>query len=213
MRSPDAKARGRRDADFSAAVRRRLFCRSRNARAGRRGPCRAGARARPRRVGRVHRRLCRRRHRLARGSRNGPQRARRRLRRTVRCAEIRGRRLSPLCRMEDGDCAGRGRGDGARRVARLAGLSRLAVADARQSEGDDLLSFDHAARRRRESADAARDRRTRRALRDRHVVHARGLRARREPRPRAVPFGPRHALRPCAAGGALAGVAVAVATR
>ena len=62
--------------------------------------------------------------------------------------QIRGRRLSPLSCLADGDRAGRRRRGAAAGLAGLARLPRLAVADPRQSEGDGLLPLDHAARRR-----------------------------------------------------------------
>ena len=94
------------------------------------------------------------------------------------------------------------------RLARLARFFRLAVADARQSEGDDLLPVDHAARRRRPDDDAKRLAELAGALRRRHVRDARGYalaanRARALLRStRAMRFARR------AAGGVMAGVAV-----
>ena len=118
------------------------------------------------------------------------------LRWPVRRDQVRRRRLSALCRVEDGDCAGRARRSGARRLARLAGVSRLAVADPRQSQGDDLLPLDHAARRRRQDADPLALGELAALCGRRHLLDARGLCARRQPRAGAPAFDPRHALRP-----------------
>ena len=149
---------------------------------GRRGARRA--RARPGTEGRraVHRRLFRRRHGLAHAGRDGPRRRRQDLRRRVRRDQIRRRRLSALSRVEDGDRAGRDRRSGAAAgLARLARVPRLAVADARQSEGDGLLPVDHAARRRRQGADAcSRSSSSPRVCGGRHFLDAR--RSMRSPR-------------------------------
>ena len=97
--------------------------------------------------------------------------------------------------------------------ARLARVLILVVVDAGQPEGDGLLPLDHAARRRLEDADRVGARRTCRRLRDRDLLDARALRIRRKPgatllrSTRAMRFVNR------AAGGLMAGAAVAVATR
>ena len=86
---------------------------------------------------------------------NGPERARQRVRR--RCSprsNIAGAAylLYVAWKMATAPAAIGGRRR--RGLARMARLFRLAVADPRQSQGDDLLSVDHAARRRRQDADA-----------------------------------------------------------
>ena len=84
----------------------------------------------------------------------------------------------------------------AARVARASRLLGLAVADARQPEGDGVLSVDHAARGRREEPDADAARRADGDLHSRDRLDSVGLRARRQPGAGAVPFGQGDAHRP-----------------
>ena len=98
--------------------------------------------------------------------------------------------------------------------ARLARVPRLAVADARQPEGDGLLPLDHAARRRRQDVDRARARSSLPLVCGVVIFSTLALYALAANRARTFLRSTR-AMRFVnrAAGGLMAGVAVAVATR
>ena len=191
--------RARHDSRLSPPFRRRLFRRGRDARPGVAALVARviGARARGRRA--VHRRLCRRRHDLARRRRRpaSPSLAKT-FAGVFTAIKYAGAAYLLYLAWRTATAPAAAAKAPPPRLARASRLLRLAVADARQPEGDGVLPVDHAARGRREEPDARsrlveldvrlRVRSSRRRLR--------ALRARRQPGAGAFPLGESHALRP-----------------
>ncbi len=144
----------------------------------------------------VHRRICGRRHDLAHRGRDGPRRARQRLRRRLYRDQIRRRRLSALSRVADGDRAGcRGEAPPAASRGWRAFFGSLSLTLGNPKVMVFFLSImPLVVDVRRLTPLALAELAARFCARAR--LDARGLRARRKPGARLLPLDERHALRP-----------------